>query len=137
MFPFCRMWLNVMLPRVGKRDAVRPGAAVVFGQKNGPVRETERLVIALRVNVRTRRLQAIPEVIRRRKVGLSSGGVGADPMRAAAHNPAGGSRRGTQKPAASHSLLWRDHAMPRAVTGFDPTPHTRRGSRPRKRHLLE
>ena len=49
---------------VRKRQAARPGAAVVFRQKQHPLRVSERLVPALRVNVPARRLQAIPEVVR-------------------------------------------------------------------------
>ena len=48
---------------VGKRDAVWPGAAVVFGQENSPVSKTECLIAALRVNVRHSRRLAIPEVV--------------------------------------------------------------------------
>ena len=49
---------------VVKCDAMRPGVAVVFGEEHFPIRKTERLVVALRINKRTGRLRAIPEVIR-------------------------------------------------------------------------
>ena len=49
---------------VWERDAVRPGVAVVFGQEDAPVCIAEGLVVALRVNVRSLGLQAIPEVVR-------------------------------------------------------------------------
>jgi len=49
---------------VRKRDAVRPGAAVVFGEEHFSVRKTEGFVVALRVNKQTGRLRTIPEVPR-------------------------------------------------------------------------
>ena len=100
------------VPGVGKRDLVRPGVAVVFGQEDRVVRAAERLVVALRVDVQARRLQAVPEVIRRREVRR---------RRRRARRPAHARRTSTsrrrrrrraQEPAASHSLLWRHRVMP-------------------------
>ena len=68
MLPFFKNAAEHDVAGVGKRDAVRPGAAVVFGQEHFPVGKTERLVVALRVNKRPFRLRAIPEVIRRTNV---------------------------------------------------------------------
>ena len=100
---------------VGKPNAMRPGAAVVFGQQHFPVRITERLIVALRVDKQTVRLWAIPEVIRRGELGRGNEVLGATPDRAPAQHPAGSRRRGTQEPAASNSFL-RYHTMPFVIT---------------------
>ena len=48
---------------IGKGCTVRPGAAIVFRQIDGAFVETECLVVTLRIDVRTFRLQVVPEVI--------------------------------------------------------------------------
>ena len=49
---------------IGKLQAMRPSAGVIFRQVNSRIIKTERLVIPLRVDIRTRWLRSIPEVIR-------------------------------------------------------------------------
>ena len=97
---------------VGKRGAVRPGVPVVFRQKDLPVRVSERLVAALRVNVLPGRLRAIPEVVRLTGDGLGGSRVGAHPTAPGSKHRAGGCRRGAQESAASHSSLWHHHVSP-------------------------
>ncbi|MHC4362932.1 MAG: hypothetical protein ACYSTZ_08905, partial [Planctomycetota bacterium] len=60
--------------------------------------ETERLIVALRVDVGARRLKAIPEMVRR-------GRPGAECVCARHQYPACGCRRSAEKPAATDSLL--------------------------------
>jgi hypothetical protein len=52
------------LAALGKGGTVWPGAAIIFRQVDGALVKTERLVVALRIDVRTFRLKAVPEVIR-------------------------------------------------------------------------
>jgi hypothetical protein len=103
----------------GERKAVRPGVAVVLGEKDLPLRIGERLVPALRINVPVGWRQAIPEVLRRRKVSRSPRGVSSHSACARQHDRAAGSRHGTKEPASSHS--WRFHhvvhVVPLSLTG--------------------
>ena len=48
---------------IGKRRAVSPGPAIVFREKDFSLAESERLVVALRIDVRPLRREATPKVL--------------------------------------------------------------------------
>ncbi len=62
MFPFFRKMLNVMFSASGNAALCAQVLAVVLREKNLAVAEAERLVVALRIDVRPVGGEAIPEV---------------------------------------------------------------------------
>lgn len=90
---------------VGKVDAVRPGMAVVLREEDLTFSVRKRLVAALRVDVLSRRLSAIPEVFRLAGDGLDRGEAGGASARTRDNHRACSRRRGGDKSASRHLFL--------------------------------
>jgi hypothetical protein len=95
---------------VGKLGAVRPGVAIVFREEDLTLRMRKRLVAALRVDVLSRRLRAVPEVFRLAGDGLGGSEAGGPSERARDSHRAGGRCRDANE-SASRQLFWLRHVV--------------------------